>query len=133
MLLEVNCETDFAARSDKFLDLVEDLSMQIAACECTVVTCALVACHLGICKAGIELLLTFLRLLALPAPLLCRICFVRLEHWHLTHGGSCTAVAAARAGCTWETSPLWHTVRTAPGLRRATRRSSYLASCSTRM
>ena len=65
MLLEVNCETDFAARSDKFLDLVEDLSMQIAACECTVVTCALFACYLGICMAGIELLLTFKRLAAL--------------------------------------------------------------------
>ena len=38
VLLEVNCETDFAARSDKFLELVEDLSMQIAACDCTVVT-----------------------------------------------------------------------------------------------
>ena len=66
VLLEVNCETDFAARSDKFLDLVEDLSMQIAACECTVVTCALLACDLGISKAGIQLVLVSRRLLASP-------------------------------------------------------------------
>lgn len=31
VLIEVNCETDFAARSDKFKGLVRDLCMQIAA------------------------------------------------------------------------------------------------------
>ncbi|MCM2332809.1 MAG: translation elongation factor Ts, partial [Anaeromyxobacteraceae bacterium] len=31
VLLEVNCETDFAARNDGFQQLVKDLSMQIAA------------------------------------------------------------------------------------------------------
>ena len=31
VLLEVNCETDFAARNDQFLALVKDLAMQIAA------------------------------------------------------------------------------------------------------
>ena len=29
MILEVNCETDFVARSDKFQELVEDLSMEV--------------------------------------------------------------------------------------------------------
>ena len=43
VLLEVNCETDFAARSDRFLELAEDLSMQIAACDCSVLSCAPVA------------------------------------------------------------------------------------------
>ena len=33
MLVEVNCETDFVARGDKFRELVADLAMQIAACE----------------------------------------------------------------------------------------------------
>eukprot|EP00252_Welwitschia_mirabilis_P006269 TRINITY_DN170_c0_g1_i3.p1 TRINITY_DN170_c0_g1~~TRINITY_DN170_c0_g1_i3.p1 ORF type:complete len:989 (+),score=285.62 TRINITY_DN170_c0_g1_i3:301-3267(+) len=32
VLLEVNCETDFVSRGDIFKELVEDLSMQIAAC-----------------------------------------------------------------------------------------------------
>ena len=31
VLLEVNCETDFVARSDAFMDLVKDLALQIAA------------------------------------------------------------------------------------------------------
>lgn len=31
VLVEVNCETDFVARSDKFKELVEDISMQVAA------------------------------------------------------------------------------------------------------
>lgn len=31
VLLEVNCETDFVAKSDKFLELVKNLSMHIAA------------------------------------------------------------------------------------------------------
>ena len=31
VLIEVNCETDFAARTDEFLQLVRDLSMQVAA------------------------------------------------------------------------------------------------------
>ena len=31
VLLEVNCETDFVARSDAFMDLVKDLGLQIAA------------------------------------------------------------------------------------------------------
>ena len=31
MLLEVNCETDFVARSDQFKALVHDIAMQIAA------------------------------------------------------------------------------------------------------
>ena len=31
MLVEVNCETDFVARGDKFRELVADLAMQIAA------------------------------------------------------------------------------------------------------
>ena len=30
-MLEVNCETDFVARGDKFKELVADLAMQIAA------------------------------------------------------------------------------------------------------
>lgn len=29
MLLEVNCETDFVARGDKFKELVADLAMQV--------------------------------------------------------------------------------------------------------
>ena len=31
MLVEVNCETDFVARGDKFKELVNDLAMQVAA------------------------------------------------------------------------------------------------------
>ena len=31
MLLEVNCETDFVARGDKFKELVADLAMQARA------------------------------------------------------------------------------------------------------
>ena len=31
MLLEVNCETDFVARGDKFKELLSDLAMQVAA------------------------------------------------------------------------------------------------------
>ncbi len=33
VLVEVNCETDFVARGDKFRELVADLAMQIAASE----------------------------------------------------------------------------------------------------
>lgn len=32
MLVEVNCETDFVARGEKFNQLVTDIAMQIAAC-----------------------------------------------------------------------------------------------------
>ncbi len=32
MLVEVNCETDFVARGDKFQELVRSIAMQIAAC-----------------------------------------------------------------------------------------------------
>jgi elongation factor Ts len=32
VLVEVNCETDFVARGDKFKELVKDIAMQIAAC-----------------------------------------------------------------------------------------------------
>lgn len=32
VLVEVNCETDFVARGDKFRSLVSDVAMQIAAC-----------------------------------------------------------------------------------------------------
>ena len=32
VLVEVNCETDFVARGDKFKELVRDIAMQIAAC-----------------------------------------------------------------------------------------------------
>jgi len=32
VLVEVNCETDFVARGDKFKELVNDMAMQIAAC-----------------------------------------------------------------------------------------------------
>lgn len=32
-LVEVNCETDFVARTDQFQDLVKDISMQIAAAD----------------------------------------------------------------------------------------------------
>ena len=31
VLVEVNCETDFVARGDKFKELVSDMAMQIAA------------------------------------------------------------------------------------------------------
>lgn len=31
MLVELNCETDFVARGDKFKELVSDMAMQIAA------------------------------------------------------------------------------------------------------
>ena len=31
MLVEINCETDFVARNDKFRDLVRDVAMHIAA------------------------------------------------------------------------------------------------------
>jgi elongation factor Ts len=33
VLVEVNCETDFAARSDPFTDFVKDLSQHIAAAK----------------------------------------------------------------------------------------------------
>ena len=33
MLLEVNCETDFVARTDEFQELVRDVAMHIAAAE----------------------------------------------------------------------------------------------------
>ena len=29
VMVEVNCETDFVAKNDKFLELCEDLSMQV--------------------------------------------------------------------------------------------------------
>tara|TARA_Y100001968_G_scaffold297513_1_gene306636 strand:+ start:30005 stop:30661 length:657 start_codon:yes stop_codon:yes gene_type:complete len=32
VLLELNCETDFVARGDKFQNLLKDLAMQVAAC-----------------------------------------------------------------------------------------------------
>ncbi|MFN9176534.1 MAG: translation elongation factor Ts, partial [Synechocystis sp.] len=32
VLVEVNCETDFVARGDRFKELVNDVAMQIAAC-----------------------------------------------------------------------------------------------------
>ena len=32
VLVEVNCETDFVARGEKFNQLVTDIAMQIAAC-----------------------------------------------------------------------------------------------------
>nr|YP_010032319.1 tsf [Schizocladia ischiensis]QOW07526.1 tsf [Schizocladia ischiensis] len=32
VLVEVNCETDFVARREEFIDLVKDIAMQIAAC-----------------------------------------------------------------------------------------------------
>lgn len=32
VLVEVNCETDFVARGDKFQELVRSIAMQIAAC-----------------------------------------------------------------------------------------------------
>ena len=39
VLVEVNCETDFVARGDKFKELVADMAMQIAAsAEVTVVS-----------------------------------------------------------------------------------------------
>ncbi|EFN57590.1 hypothetical protein CHLNCDRAFT_34804 [Chlorella variabilis] len=41
VLVEVNCETDFVARGEKFQELVNDMAMQIAACaEVTVVSAA---------------------------------------------------------------------------------------------
>lgn len=40
VLLEVNCESDFVARSDKFRDLVHDIAMQIAAAKPEVVSIA---------------------------------------------------------------------------------------------
>ncbi len=33
VMIEVNCETDFVARTDKFQDLVRDLAMQVAAAD----------------------------------------------------------------------------------------------------
>jgi len=38
VLIEVNCETDFVARSEQFLDLVHNLTMQIAAAKPEVVS-----------------------------------------------------------------------------------------------
>ena len=38
VLVEVNCETDFVARSDAFLELVHDIAMQIAASKPEVVS-----------------------------------------------------------------------------------------------
>ncbi len=38
VLVEVNCETDFVARGDKFKELVNDLAMQIAACDVSIVS-----------------------------------------------------------------------------------------------
>jgi elongation factor Ts len=32
VLIEVNCETDFVGRSEKFKELVDDLAMQVVAC-----------------------------------------------------------------------------------------------------
>lgn len=32
VLIEVNCETDFVGRNDKFRELADDLAMQLAAC-----------------------------------------------------------------------------------------------------
>jgi elongation factor Ts len=32
VLVEVNCETDFVGRGDRFKELVSDMAMQIAAC-----------------------------------------------------------------------------------------------------
>ena len=32
MIVEVNCETDFVARGDRFKELVADMAMQTAAC-----------------------------------------------------------------------------------------------------
>jgi len=40
VMVEVNCETDFVARSDKFKDLVHDIAMQIAAAKPEVVAIA---------------------------------------------------------------------------------------------
>jgi elongation factor Ts len=37
VLVEVNCETDFVARGDKFKELVNDIAMQIAACPAVTV------------------------------------------------------------------------------------------------
>ena len=33
VLVEVNCETDFVAKTDEFKDLVKDLTLHIAACD----------------------------------------------------------------------------------------------------
>ena len=38
VLIEVNCETDFVARSDQFIELVHNLTMQIAAAKPEVVS-----------------------------------------------------------------------------------------------
>jgi elongation factor Ts len=38
VLVEVNCETDFVARGDKFKELVNDLAMQIAASDVSIVS-----------------------------------------------------------------------------------------------
>ena len=35
VLIEVNCESDFVARTDDFQELVHDLAMQVAAAEAT--------------------------------------------------------------------------------------------------
>ncbi len=32
VLVEVNCETDFVARGEKFRELVNDMAMQVRAC-----------------------------------------------------------------------------------------------------
>ncbi len=37
VLVEVNCETDFVARGDKFKELVADMAMQIAASDVSIV------------------------------------------------------------------------------------------------
>ena len=34
VLIEVNCETDFVSRGEKFKELVDDLAMQVGGCEC---------------------------------------------------------------------------------------------------
>ena len=33
VLIEVNCETDFVSRGEKFKELVDDLAMQVGGCE----------------------------------------------------------------------------------------------------
>ena len=40
VLIEVNCETDFVARGDRFQELVSDLAMQVAACPSVSVVAA---------------------------------------------------------------------------------------------
>ena len=37
MLIEVNCETDFVAKGDRFKELVADLAMQVCA-QCSMPT-----------------------------------------------------------------------------------------------